>query len=160
MSLSDYTVPTAVVALSGGQVEVRGLSLEDLAILLRNHMGDLDKLILTFAHEVRSDVAISALVQHAVPVIREAPGLVSNLIALAADAPDEVDKVRRMSLAAKQKIIEKIAELTFEEAGGAKKFFASLSVMMTGLSRPEGRPSIDSPTSQPGRNSTTVSERT
>lgn len=133
MSLSDYTVPTAVVELKGGQVTVRGLSLDDLAILLRNHMADLDKLIEIFSQPVRREIAVGAMVQHAVPLIREAPGFAANLIALACDEPDEVDKARSLPLAAKTKLLTKIAELTFEEAGGAGKFFENLFPVINGL---------------------------
>lgn len=126
MSISDYTPPTATVEFKGGSFDVRGLALDDVAQLVRNHLPDLDAMISLFQSTTNPDQAAAEMMHHAVKLMQEAPGLAANMIALAGDQPDEVDNVRRMPMPVQLRAIEAIGRLTFEEAGGPKNFFASL----------------------------------
>ena len=126
MSIADYTPATAEVSFNGGSLRVRGLALDDISILMRSHLSDINALVQLFQQEVRDDVAVAAMTQYAVALIKEAPGIVSNLIALACDDGDNVDPYRKLSMPIQLRAIEMIGRLTFEEAGGPKKFAESL----------------------------------
>lgn len=133
MALSDYVPARSVVSFKGGEFSVRGLALDDIAVLMRNHLSDINALVDVFGKDVTDEAAIGAVAQHAIALIREAPGLVANLIALASDEPDSVDHARRLLMPVQVRAIEEIAKLTFEEAGGPKKFFESLMVLLRGM---------------------------
>lgn len=135
MGLADYQPPAETIEYKGGSFDVRGIALDDLALLLKNHMADIDALIDIYEKEVREDVRVTAIAQYAMGLVKEAPGLVANAIALCSDAPDSVDKARRLPLAVQVKALEAIGRLTFEEAGGPKKFFESLKTLF-GAVRP------------------------
>jgi len=144
MSLADFQPERAKVAYKGGDFDVRGLTLNDVAILLRHHLDDLEALIVVFSRDFDQTAIVSAVTQHGVALIKEAPGLVANLIAIASDEPDEVDQARALSMHTQVNALETIARLTFDEAGGAKKFVESLNHLLRGL-----RPTLlktDSPT--------------
>lgn len=146
MSLSNYRAPKAVVPFKGGQVEVRGITFDDLAILMRNHLDDVDNLVKIFNRPgLTAESAVPAILQNCIGLVREAPGLTAQLIALAADEPENVAEARSLGMAIQVKVIRAIADLTFEEAGGPKKFLESLFGLMRGMIS-ETLPQTDSPT--------------
>lgn len=126
MSLSDYVPQRVTVPLRGGSLQVRGLALDDVTILLQNHLPDLDTLFDLYQEAQTDHTKVSDTAKYAVQIIKQAPGLVANMIALAADEPDQVEKARVLPIAAQQKALMEILRISFEEAGGPKKFFASL----------------------------------
>lgn len=135
MGLADYQPARESVAFRGGSFEVRGLSAEDLGVLLRNHLPDLDNLFELYAEGVDERLAVFGTAQYIIKIVQEAPGLTSNVIALAADRPDLVDKARTLPLPVQVEALKTIIRLTFEEAGGPKNFFESMKnlVMATCL---------------------------
>lgn len=133
MALADYTPPRLAVPFKGGEFSVRGLALDDLALLMRNHYSDINALVDVFAKDTTEEQPVAAITKHAVALIKEAPGLVANLIAIACDEPDAVDNARKLMMPVQVRAIETIAKLTFEEAGGPKKFMESLANLLRGM---------------------------
>lgn len=130
MSLADFQPAKDEVSFQGGSFQVRGLSLDDISILMRENLSDLDDLLKLYAENVDNRVAIAATAQFAVSMAREMPALVARLISLAADEPGYEDKARQMPLPVQVEALKKIVHLTFAEAGGAKKFFESLTSLI------------------------------
>ena len=126
MSLADYEPIRASVEFKGGSLQVRGLALDDIALLMRGHLDDLNPLVDLYMQESQKENDISAMAKHIIALVREAPGLVANMIAMASDEPDLVDKARTLPMAVQIKAVQQIGVLTFEEAGGPKKFVESL----------------------------------
>lgn len=134
MALADYTPVRAPVEFKGGSFDVRGLSLDDVSVLMRSHLPDVEAIVDLLAKgNAGAEFDVTSVMEHAITLVKEAPGLVANLIALAADDPDNVDKVRSMPLPIQVRAIETICNLTFEEAGGPKKFFESLVHLLSSL---------------------------
>lgn len=137
MSLSDYSPEKAVVVFKGGQFEVRGITLDDLAILLRDHLDDLDAIVnilgTSMKNGVSQDTMVAVATQHALALVREAPGLVARTIAQQSDEPDAVENARKLPPSVQVDALEAIARLTFEEAGGPKKFFERLMKYLPSL---------------------------
>lgn len=130
MSLADYQPLRRSIPIRGGEISVRGLSLDDVAALMHDHLADLDSLFNMYQESAESALASASFI---VKVAREAPALVGLGIALAADEPTMAAKARQLSLPIQIEIIKVILELTFEEAGGARKFFESLSMLLKTL---------------------------
>lgn len=138
MGLADYQPVRETVAISGGQsMQVRGLALEDVTVLFRAHLADLDKVVAIFGKQLDADQAVTAMMTHAIALVKEAPGLVANLIALASDEPDAVDNARRLPFAVQVTALKAVARLTFDEAGGPKKFVEGLGDLLRGLAPPQ-----------------------
>lgn len=135
MALVDYQPTRVTIDFKDGSFQVRGLGLVDLGVLLKDHLDDLDALIALYEKDVREDVQAAATAQYAVSLVREAPGLVANVIALASDEPDSVDQARSLSMPLQVKALSEIGRLTFEESGGPKNFFESLKKLF-GSMRP------------------------
>jgi hypothetical protein len=126
MALSEYVPVKESVSFSGGSAEVRGLAADDLSVLLANHLPDLDNLMRMYESKVSDDVKVAAVMQYCIQIVRDAPGLAAHVIALASDEVDQVDMARKLPLAVQTKLLQKIVQLTFAEAGGPKNFLDSL----------------------------------
>jgi hypothetical protein len=126
MALADYQPERVDIPFKGGSFQVKGLSLDDVSVLMKHHLTDMDELLELYSRNVSQDIAVAATAQYAVTLVREAPALVANVLALAAEEPDSVDNARRLPIPTQIEALKVIGRLTFEEAGGAKKFFESL----------------------------------
>lgn len=139
MSLADYQPAREIVEFKGGSVSVRGLSLDDVSVLMSHHLSDLDNLLDIYRRGVDESLAVAATAQYAIRLVKEAPGLVAHLIALAVDEPSHVDKARGLPMPTQIRILEVAGRLTFEEAGGAKKFVESLGSLINNMKTPASR---------------------
>jgi len=133
MSLADYQPMRTDVPVRGTSVSVRGLALDDVAVLMNLYLSDIDALFRLYDEEVDQASKVAAMAQFAIVLCREAPALVGHLIALAADEPDMIDKARRLSLPAQVDVLKAVFRMTFEEAGGARKFCESLGELLRTL---------------------------
>jgi len=133
MSLKDFVIHKEQVSFRGGVLEVRGLALNDVTVIARDHLAELDRLFNLYDSDVTRNAAMSESAAFAVKLIQESPQLVATMIALACDDPASVDKAQCLPLPVQVETVRKIIELTFEEAGGAKKFFDSLVELVSGV---------------------------
>lgn len=131
MLLAEYAPQREQVTFRSGSLSVRGLALDDIALLMRDNLSDLDSLLRMYSHEIDERVTVSATAQYAVALIRDTPALVARVIALACDEPEHENKARKLPIPVQVDVLKKIVELTFSEAGGAKKFFESLTNLLT-----------------------------
>lgn len=125
--MQDLIIPTERVTWGKSVehgLEVRGLSFQDFTQLFMQHGKALDK-VLEFieggdaAQAMASTFDVKAFGEG---VITKAPQLVAQLIALAADMPDQATQVARMPLPVQMKLLQAIYRLTVEEAGGLADF--------------------------------------
>jgi len=133
MSLQDFKIHTEEVTFRGGSFALRGLALNDVAALIREHLDELNKLFHLYDNEETRETALAESARFAITIVREAPHLAALMIALAADEPEAVNVAERLPLPNQVECIRKIIELTFEEAGGAKKFLDSLVDLVGGM---------------------------
>ncbi len=119
MSLSAYKPETRVVMLGAQAVEVRGLGLDAISVLVREHFPDLDSLIDLFKKGDNFDFSDMAAI--ALSIASRAPGLSANIIALAADEPESASNAMKIPAPSQVKLLVEIFEITFTEVGGVKK---------------------------------------
>lgn len=122
MTLADIEVPTEEIQVGKGSFKVRGISFYDLSILINDNRADLDRLVNLFAG-LKTGVSME---QFGMQLIREMPGLVARLIACAADEPKAADKILKFPVSVQLSAAMAVGRLTFEEAGGVKKFAEQL----------------------------------
>lgn len=142
--LSTYTPATETVALpGGGDFAVRGLSLEDFTILLRSHYDTLEQLFdqyLTEAalEQVDKDATDGALGLGdmkgiLMEALSKAPALVGDVIARAADEPENGHRARLLPIGTQIEAVQKIVTLTLEAEGGMEKLFETAKTAWTSL---------------------------
>lgn len=128
MALKDFVLPTKEVALpDGSSFAVRGISLEDITTLIADHGPVMED----FFRKYSGDTSQSPL-EVGMNLIGQAPLLVANLIALAADEPKMTAVIRRFPLNVQQEALEKIADLTFDASGGPGKFMEAVIRLVKG----------------------------
>lgn len=131
MALADFTPERVQVNYKGkALVSVRGLSLEDISILVRAHLDDLQRLF-KLASEAGDDL-FSRLNQDGflVRLVTQAPLLASTTLALAADEPGGAEAAARLPMPLQVKTLGEIMRLTFEDVGGPKAFVALIAKMI------------------------------
>lgn len=128
MGLNNYTPERHEFVLKGGSFHVRGLSLEDVSRLVNHHLPDLEALFDLFSSgQLDSDSNLRPLVMS---LVREAPGLAANLIALASDEPDSAKQAATLPAPVQIDAILKIGDMTFSEVGGIKKGMEGIAALL------------------------------
>ncbi len=129
MPLAGFQPETRVIQLAGdNSFHVKGLSLNDIAVLLREHFPDLDVLVEMF--QDFENVTRDQLNPLILALISQAPGFVSNVIALAAGEGDSSD-AEKLPGPVQVKALLAIGELTFTEVGGVGKAMEMVAGLLT-----------------------------
>ena len=127
MGLADYTPERAEITRKGKPlISVRGLNLDDLKRLVAAHLDDLRELarLLKGAQEqVFATLAQDGLI---LKLATEIPALAHEIIAIAADQPDDSSAAARLPLGLQARALDHILRLTFEDIGGPKAFAATI----------------------------------
>lgn len=118
MPLAGYQPEQREISLANGSFHVRGLSLNDMAVLMREHFPDLEAVFDLFqgAEKMQPDQWEGL----ALSVISNAPGFAANVIALAAGEGSAEDAAR-LPAPVQLKALTQVGELTFTEVGGVGK---------------------------------------
>lgn len=119
MPLAGYQPERRQIALAGdNSFSVRGLSLSDISVLVREYYDELDALIEIF--DASNDGTNWKPV--VVSLVSQAPGFAATVIAMASDEGNEViPTVQRLPAPTQIKALTDIGELTFTEVGGVGK---------------------------------------
>lgn len=139
MGVMDYQPPSEEVQFKGGSFTLKGLSTQDFSLLLQRHSVDLEKIFDLYEKgENGGDFSGAGLAQFVMSLINDAPGLVANTIALSCGEPKAADHITRtFGIALQLKCMKTIGQLTFQEAGGVKKFIESLRELYGNIQMPE-----------------------
>lgn len=133
MSLSDFEIRYDDVMYRGAvATAVRGIALNDITTLIREHLSDMNTVFDLYEKE-GADVALMKAMEFAVKMVDEVPELVSSIIIKATDetdSPELREKLRKLPIALTVEVMRKIIEITVEDAGGAKKLIDSLVMMV------------------------------
>lgn len=128
MALAGYQPEHRSVAAGATTFNVRGLSLNDAAVLIREHFPDIDALFDLFNGV--ENMETEQLQQLAVVLTTNAPGFVANVIALAAGEGSASDAEKLPASVQLQALFD-IGELTFTEVGGVKKSMEVIAALLT-----------------------------
>lgn len=124
MGLRDLELPTAEITVSDtGSFRVRGLSLADMSSLVNKHGKIIGVLFNKIRDEMvqRSEVTAADVQYYAKMLFDEAPDVVANAIALAADEPDMGEKVKGLRFTVQLIALEQVILLTFANEAELKK---------------------------------------
>jgi hypothetical protein len=139
MSLSDFEIRYEDVMYQGRvATRVRGIALNDITKLIRQHLLELNAVFKMYEEEADKDVSAMRAAEFALKLVDETPELVESIIIAATDdveTPELRAKLRKMPLGLTLEVMRKIIEITIEDAGGAKKLLDSI-VMTVRTMRP------------------------
>lgn len=139
MGLRNYKPDLMTVkASSETEFQVRSISLDPLTVILRDNLADLEKMLTLYGEAQDSNIAASQMAVYALGIVRDAPQLAAAIIAHATVGEREpveseeeaiaalTESASKLGMTVQIDALRKIGELTFREAGGAKKFFEGL----------------------------------
>lgn len=140
MTLAAYVAKRRPVSLGqdNAPLLVRGISLDDITAILGSNLVEVDKIFKMYERPEMRDSAIQESLKTAVTIVKDAPNMVGVLIARCCDEPDLAEIARTLPIDIQIDAIQQIVELSFEESGGAKKFFDKMLVLVKTV-RPQAR---------------------
>jgi hypothetical protein len=129
MPLAGYQPEQRVVPIdASNSFRVRGLGLNDIAVLIREHFPDLHTLFDLFG--TVGDIEPEKLQPLIISMVSQAPGFAANVIALAAGEGDASD-AERLPIPVQIQALVDIGQLTFSDVGGIKKAVETVAALLT-----------------------------
>lgn len=131
MGLMQHKTARVEVPLSDdNSFAVRGLDADDLGVLLAGHLEPITHAAELYAKHNESAFTNANLVQFFGVLTTEFPGLVMEVISIAADEPEA--KHVKIPLSAQLVALSAIFKLTIQDAGGVGNLFATLAALVKG----------------------------
>jgi hypothetical protein len=128
MPLAGYQPESRTIQIGPkNTMVVRGISLTDLAVLIREHMPDMEAVFELFKSV--DTMKVEDLQQLILTVVTQAPGLAANVIALAAGEGDASD-AEKLPMPVQVAALLEIGSLTFTEVGGVGKFTEMVAALL------------------------------
>jgi hypothetical protein len=128
MPLAGYQPETREIEVGATSFHVKGLAVTEIAVLMREHFPDLDAVADLFTHGI-DKLDAQQFQGIALTLITQAPGLVANVIALAAGEGDASDAVK-LPVPVQVKALYEIGDLTFRDVGGPKKCWEIVAALL------------------------------
>lgn len=130
MALRDHITPRTIVPLLGDNtVAVRGLNLDDFTFLLGEHLEAASKIAELYAQHKNAIFTTKPFQEFVLGIAKDFPGLVSEVISIAADEPGSEIK---LGLGLQLAVLHAVIKQTMEEAGGLGNLFAQLRAVGAG----------------------------
>jgi hypothetical protein len=124
-SWTTYQVPTIGVDPGDGiERPVRGLSLDDMSVLIVNHLNEMMDISTLYIQTQKDVFATNNMADLLMMIARSFPGFVSEVISMVTDTPE----LRTVKLPAgpQMLIMQAAIKLTVEDAGGLGNLSAML----------------------------------
>ena len=127
MSWADYQTPVIQIETgeAGGKTRpVRGLGLDDISLLVVNHLDDMMEITTLYIQSQKDVAAVTNFTDMIVLASKNFPKFVSEVISIVTDTPELRDK--KLGVALQMKILSAALKLTIEDAGGMGNLSATL----------------------------------
>lgn len=127
MGLKHIKLPSAEVEFPGGKFAVRGLSLDDIAYLVRRHKASLEELYDAFQAE--GEPTTEAALNFVGPLVQKMPALAADAIACGAGEGGDAEAemvAAQLPFPVQVEALEHIIVLTFATEGGLKKLMETV----------------------------------
>lgn len=131
MGLANYEPETHKIEFRSGKKDyhfvVRGLHTDDITYIVGNHLADIQAGITLFEEaRTSSDRTVEAKMDAFIlTVCREAPALVAEIISVAADERELLEKYVKLPFSVQATAMAEVTRMTFEDGGGLKNLSAT-----------------------------------
>jgi hypothetical protein len=133
MGLRSLRLPSSDVQVPGGDsFAVRGLSLQDVSILVRNHGATMTLMFDRYMRQAEEGLPPADMATMGRTLLEIAPDAAAEIIALAAGEPDAIDVVRVLPLPVQVDALDKIMGHTFTTDQDLKKVVETVIRAATG----------------------------
>lgn len=126
----NLTIPYETISFGNNSIQVRGISVNDITILIQTFgFKTLDDAVKEFTEKNSDENSEFDLMD----LLTKFPLAAAHLIALAADSSDQAGLVARMPAPAQIQCLEAIYKLTIQETGGLESFILLIRKIMRGI---------------------------
>ena len=134
MSLSDLKIPQVDIEVPGGMIAVRGLSLNDIVILVTRNGEVFKSLFQDFLNGTDGNPLLTGK-NILSDLASKKPHLFGEIIALSAGEfnTQAIENASRLTLDVQLRVLEEVGKLTFREEGSIKKVIETVSRIMGSL---------------------------
>lgn len=133
MGLRNLRLPSSDVAVPGGDsFSVRGLSLQDISIIVRHHGAAMTLLFDRFIKQSGDGLPPADMAAMGRALLEIAPDAAAEMIALSAGEPEAIDVVRMLPLPVQVDALDKLMGHTFETEQDLKKVVETVIRAATG----------------------------
>lgn len=129
MSLRDLVSPSEVIKTPRGNLEVNGLTLEDLSFLIKDNLETV-----TLLMEGKANLD---------SLLNESPRFCASVIAAASGNRDEAEYARKLPLGVQLSALHKIWELTVPDEESLKNFWGHFLTRASQLAKQESESSSE-----------------
>jgi hypothetical protein len=127
MSLASFTPERRILKFKKIELDLRGITTDDVTAILSRNLIQVQIAFESF-EKIRSGVFTQAgLDAFLLQLVTGTPGLAAEVISICCDEPDQEAKARALPLVVQLSALQEIVSLTFEEAGGLKNWFATMT---------------------------------
>lgn len=132
MTLADFEPASEKIVIGRGKtLAVHGLTLPNVSLLVRSYYERILVLFDRYLENSANDIfGTSNFDQFALTLIKDTPEIAAAIIAIAAHEPEMATKAEMLPFPTQIIALTTIFKLTFEEAGGPKKFFETLQSLV------------------------------
>ena len=130
--LATYTPEYDQVHVGSQVMRVRGLTADDIGLMVRAHLDTVETIFQAVKTTMDGPVAGDATARFILTLAQDAPEMAAQVIAIAADEPDQGANARKLPFPVQVDALQKIGRLTFEEAGGVEGFVNALAALLAG----------------------------
>lgn len=109
---------------------VRGLNATDLSVLISEHLVDIEAAWILAAEGYKEVIRQGRMDGFILKMVSDAPGLVAEIISVAADERPLVEKYAKLPFSISVQALAEVCRLTMVEAGGLKNLLAALSELI------------------------------
>lgn len=141
IQLEDFAIPRAAVKLPGGkQFMVRGLSSDDLAIMVSQHLPEIVKAVELYQERQKNVMDTGSLTGFLMTFAKDFPAVLAEVISAATDSTSEKARevARKMPLPIQLAALNEITRLTMEESGGLKNLLAEMRARLESAAASDG----------------------
>jgi hypothetical protein len=131
--LKGLVIPTTTIKVPGGEIAVRGLSFNDLSVLVQGYGPALKGLFEKLTGSGLEDVSLDDAGKFAMALLETVPEAAACIIALGAGEPDDVAVAATLPFPVQLEALEAVAVLTFNTEGGAKKVVETVIRLAQGI---------------------------
>jgi hypothetical protein len=140
--LSAFTPKTQTIEIPGGQAVVRGLALEDFAVLMRDHHAPMAALFDRYVGEASLErldaesgagLGLADMGSVILEAFEYAPALIGDVIARATGETENPHMARLLPVGVQINAVGEIVRLTLEAEGGLEKLVGTISMLAASL---------------------------
>lgn len=160
MQLKDFQIPRSRINLPGKRgpdgekpfFEVRGLCLEDMTLLVNQHLGPITRALKLYQESREQVLATGSLQGFIMTLARDFPELAAEVISAASDSLDDDTRkiARQLPISIQVMALSEITRLSLEDAGGLKNLLAEMQAQLKTAA--QGIESEDAPLARPESN--------